>query len=144
MSQPPELRPFWGHLSCSAAFPKTDDCLEISGQPFQTIATATGEVTPLGRTTCRSNHCATENGRALNGTMTLTAGDGNEVHLTYSAVTIEPEPLIVQQCELIVEGGTGRFAKASGQILGMVFVNFMGYDELEWPIEMALVGTITI
>lgn len=144
MSQPPELKPFWGHLSGSATFTETDDCLEISGQSFRTVAAAAGEVTPLGSTTCRSAHCATGDGRALSGTMTLTAGDGDEVHLTYSAVTIEPEPVIVQQCELIVDGGTGRYTKASGQILGMVYINFMGYDEIEWPVEMALVGTITI
>ena len=144
MSQPPELRPFWGDLSRSATFSKTDVCLEISGQPFQTIATAAAEINPPVRTTCSSTHCATTDGRALNGTMTLRAEDGDEVHLTYPAATVEPEPLIVQQCEPIVDGGTGRFAKTSGQVLGMVYINFMGYDEPEWPIEMALVGTITI
>ena len=50
------------------------------------------------------------------------------MYLTYTAVTVEPQPLIVQQCELIIDGGTGRFAKASGQVLGMVYVTFMGYD----------------
>ena len=144
MSQPPEPRPFWGHLSRSATIPKTDVCLETSGLPFQTIATSAGEINPIGQTTCRSTHCATNDGRALNGTMTLTAEDGDELHLTYSAGTVEPEPLTVQQCELIVDGGTGRFAKAFGQVPGMDYINFTGYDEPEWPIETALVGTITI
>jgi hypothetical protein len=143
MHEPAEVRPFWGHLSGSARFPNTDDCLEISGQPFKTVCTAAGEVTPLGRTTCRSSHCVTEDGRALNGAMTLTAEDGDELHLTYTAATVEPQPLIVQQSELIIDGGTGRYARVSGHVLGMVYVTFMGFDQPEWPIEMAFVGTIT-
>lgn len=143
MSRPAELRPFWGHLSGSARFPKTEDCLGISGQPFKNVCTAEGEITPLGRTTCRSTHCVTEDGRALNGLMTLTDGGGDEVYLTYTAATVEPQPLIVQQCDLIIDGGTGRYSEASGQVLGMVYVTFIGYDEPEWPIEMAFVGTIT-
>jgi hypothetical protein len=142
MGSEPKLRPFWGHLAGSVTFPKADACLEISGQPFQTAGTGGGEFTPLGRTTFRSTHCATEDGRALNGTMTLTADSGDQVHLTYSAVKVEPPPLIVQQVELIIDGGTGQFARASGQVLGMVYVSFMGYDKPEWPIEMALAGTI--
>jgi len=123
--------------------PKSDDCLEISGQPFRTVATAEGDVTPLGPSTFRSAHCVTEDGRALEGRLTLTAEDGDQVHLTYTGFAVEPPPVIVQQVELIIDGGTGRFARASGQALGMVYITFKGYDEPEWPIEMALAGTIT-
>ena len=143
MGTEPELRPFWGHLAGNVTFPKTDDCLEISGLPVRTVGTAEGEVTPLGRATLRSNHCATEDGRALDGRLTLTAEIGDQVYLTYTGFMVEPPPLIVQQVELIIDGGTGQFARASGQVLGMVYVSFMGYDEPEWPIEMALAGTIS-
>ena len=144
MNATTELRPFWGHLSGTVTFPETDKCLEISGQRFQTVGVAEGEVTPLGRTSYRSTHCATEDGRSLNGELTLTAENGDLVHLTFTAVTLEPPPLIVQQVELIIDGGTGRFAKASGQVIGMVYATFMGYDDPEWPFEMALAGTITL
>jgi len=143
MGSEPELRPFWGHVAGSATFPKSDDCLEISGQPFRTVATAVGEVTPLGPSTFRSAHCVTEDGRALEGKLTLTSENGDQVHLSYTGFMVEPPPLIVQQIELIIDGGTGRFAQASGQALGMVYVTFKGYDEPEWPIEMALAGTVT-
>jgi hypothetical protein len=143
MDSEPELRPFWGHVVGSAAFPQSEACLEVSGQPFQTVATAEGEIAPLGRTTFHATHCVTEEGRALDGRLTLTAEDGDELFLTYSAAMIEPQPLMVQKSELIIDGGTGRFAKASGQVLGMVYITCLGYDEPEWPIEMALVGTIT-
>jgi hypothetical protein len=142
MGTDPKLRPFWGHLSGSATFPKTDDCLEISGQPFRTVGTAEGGVAPLGPSTLRSAHCVTEDGRALEGKLTLMSENGDHVHLSYTGFMVEPPPLIVQQIELIIDGGTGRFAGASGQALGMVYVTFMGYDESEWPMELALAGTI--
>jgi len=142
MGSEPELRPFWGHLAGFATFPKTDACLEISGLPVRTVSAAEGEVAPLGQTSLHSTHCSTEDGRALNGTMTLTADSGDQVYLTYTGFMVEPPPLIVQQVELIIDGGTERFARASGQVLGMVYVSFMGNDEPEWPIEMALAGTI--
>jgi hypothetical protein len=139
----PTHRPFVGTFSGLANFPFVDDCIGLTGVPFQTVAMMIGHMSHLGRTEFETAHCATPDGMyALYGEATMTAANGHEVTFTYTADTIAPPPLIVQAISMVVTGGTGRFEGASGELTGHVYINFLGIGVPDWPIEFVLSGWI--
>jgi hypothetical protein len=101
----------------------------------------------FGRTHITTSHCSTlEGNAAVGGGAVFTAANGDQVFAAYTATTVPfpPNlPLIVQQSEFVITGGTGRFEGASGTLIGMVCVTFEGLDDPAWPLEFAFVGTIT-
>jgi hypothetical protein len=78
----------------------------------------------------------------VGGVATFTAANGDEVWATYTATTVAPPPLIVQEADFIIVGGTGRFEHASGHLWGMVYVTFEGFDDPSWPLRFVFAGTI--
>lgn len=42
----------------------------------------------------------------------------------------------------IINGGTGRFENADGEITATAYVTFMGFDVWEWPVTWVLEGEI--
>ena len=140
--KPPKPRPFWGNLAGEVTFPGSEACSGVTGVPFQTVSTTEGKMTHLGRTVAIFTHCSTADGSAaVGGEGTLTAANGDQVWVTYTAITVAPPPLIVQEADVWIVGGTGRFEHASGHLLGMVYVT-AGEIGDPWPIKMVVAGTI--
>ncbi len=143
LAKNPKLRPFKGTFAGEATFPMNGACLDLTGAPWQTLSETEGRMSHLGRTHLSTSHCSTFDGMAaVNGVATFTAANGDEVWATYTATTIAPPPLIVQQSNFVIVGGTGRFEGASGQLIGMVYVTYEGEDDPSWPIEFVFAGTI--
>ncbi len=94
----------------------------------KTISEATGTFTHLGLTTLRAEHCFVRpnpDGTFLfAGTATLRGANGDEIHGTYSGNMFPPSGpgRIETAATLVVTGGTGRFAGASGEAEGIIVV----------------------
>ena len=139
----PHPRPIMGGLSGEATFPLSSECEAITGAWWQTHTAATGEMDHLGLTEHYSTHCSTLDGLNLvDGEGTFVAANGDEVWTTYSAQLIAPPPVMVFLTEYTVVGGTGRFEGASGTIIGLVYVTFLGMEAPAFPVEMTFAGTI--
>ena len=50
--------------------------------------------------------------------------------------------MLVYETEYIVDGGTGRFEGASGEILALVFVTIEDLTALSTPLDMEFAGYI--
>ena len=61
---------------------------------------------------------------------------------SFTAVTVAPPPLIVQEADFVIVGGTGRFEHATGWLRGVVYVTFEGFEDPSWPIEFAIAGAV--
>lgn len=139
----PHARPFWGSFKGAVTFPLSDACLDITGVPFQTLSSVKGKMTHMGKTKLFTMHCATpDGGAALNGHATFKAANGDEVWASYFAATIQPPPIIGQEITMVIEGGTGRFESATGNLQGMIYIKFQGFDDPSWPLEFVLAGWI--
>ena len=53
----------------------------------------------------------------------------------------EPDQLI-GNADIVITGGTGRFANASGTIHMTAYATMLGFDVLEWPVTFVLEGTV--
>ena len=96
-----------------------------SGYQLVGSTTGTGTVPQLGRVTLVATDCILLNQlgqpvRFDNGQLTLTAANGDELKATYTGGTLTPIdntaglPLFNLEAPVIITGGTGRFAGASG------------------------------
>ena len=154
----PNPRPIMGFMSGEAEFafdPYSSPCLALTGVPWQTVSSMSGEVSHLGLTEYMSTHCSTPDGSSLvYGEATLAAANGDEIWLTYTAGLVNvipvsppaPMPVIlVYSMENIVVGGTGRFDDASGEILALVFVTIEEFiiPSPPAPLDMEFAGYIT-
>ena len=139
----PKLRPFNGTFAGEATFPESDVCLDVTGAPWQTLSSSVGRMSHLGLTELSTAHCSTLDGSAaVAGEATFTAANGDQLQATYTAVTVAPPPLIVQEIDFVVVGGTGRFENATGWLRGVAYVTFEGFDDPSWPIEFAIAGAV--
>jgi hypothetical protein len=104
-----------------------DTLLLPSGCPanaaWRYSATGSGQFLHLGATSVVVTHCtfvdmATGTGSFGPGTITLTAANGDELHLvdrgTFRIVMGQDGPSSVFEMTWVVDGGTGRFAGATG------------------------------
>ena len=139
----PAERPFWGEFSGVANFPFNGVCELLTGAPFQTVGDLRGKMTHLGKTEFYTAHCAANGGMyALFGSATMVAANGDEVTLTYTATTVAPPPVITQEIDMVITGGTGRFEGASGQLSGHVYIEYLGETVPDWPLQFVLSGFI--
>mgnify|MGYP001824745860 FL=1 len=139
----PKPRPIIGSLSGEATFPENDECTDVTGAWWQTHTTAVGEMDHLGLTGHYGTHCSTLDGASLvGGEASFVAANGDEVWTTYHAQIIAPPPVMVFLTEYIVVGGTGRFEGASGTIMALVYVTYLGMDAPAFPVTMDFAGTI--
>jgi len=137
----PNERPFWGAFSGVANFMPAAECDAISG--IQTIALTDGRMTHLGKSEFSTSHCPTEDGMyALLGEATMVAANGDELSFTYTAETVAPPLSIIQEIDMVITGGTGRFDGASGELSGHVYIDFLGMTTPDWPLKFVLSGYI--
>ena len=140
----PHPKSIMGTLSGEATFPESENCLSITGAPWQTATATVGQMKHLGLTRQYSTHCSTLVGMSLvAGESTLVAANGDEIWMTYTADLIGPPPVMVFLTDYVIVGGTGRFKNASGNILAFVYVTFEGLDDPAWPTDMDFAGSIT-
>ena len=75
-----------------------------------TISQATGIATHLGKVDFASWHCPAEPGYVMDGHATITAADGDRLHVRYDYDPLDETNVIL----MTFDGGTGRFEGASG------------------------------
>ena len=106
--------PFLGTVSTVATVSQLNDC-EVS-----VITSGEGQATYLGNFTWQSTHtlnvCTTPF-TGSDGSLTLTAADGDQLFGTYTTTTQFISPLLAAfDFTITVTGGTGRFANTTGTI----------------------------
>jgi hypothetical protein len=136
--------PFSGRVAGDASFaavdattcPHTD--LWIGG--LQIRSEATGTAAHLGRVTMTAAHCAAFDSSIVGGQLTLTAANGDEIHVGYTgtcpydpATAVIGETVITCHVMLDVTGGTGRFAAATGDAVMTAYITFEGSIFVNWP-----------
>lgn len=135
----PSVRPFKGTVVGEATFPSAEFCVPI---PVQTVSTAAGTFSHLGRTTMSSRHCAPPADEITGGETTLVAANGDQLFITYGGVlTFDPE-VIEFNGEFQIVGGTGRFDGATGGGAMTGFIVFEGILDPAWPGTWIFEGTI--
>lgn len=140
----PNFRPFKGSAAGEATFPESDACLDVTGAPWQTLSATEGRISHLGLMELFTAHCSTLDGSAaVGGEATFIAANGDQLWATYTAVTVAPPPLIIQEADFVIVGGTGRFENATGWLRGVVYVTFEGFDDPSWPIEFVVAGAVS-
>ena len=136
-------RPFVGGAKGVAVFDFSNPRGCAAG--FTTVTDAKGTATHLGLTALHSEHCVTPTG-GMEGTMVLTDANGDEIHATYSGNSTAPgaigEPIHVT-ASVVIAGGTGRFANASGQADLTASIIFEGFEKLTWPGEWDWEGVVS-
>lgn len=139
----PNFRPFKGSSAGEATFPESEACLDVTGAFWQTLSVSEGRMSHLGRMTLTTSHCSTLDGSAaVDGEATFTAANGDELWAAYTAVTVAPPPLIIQESDFVIVGGTGRFENATGWLRGVIYVTFEGFEDPSWPLEFAIAGAV--
>lgn len=146
----PNARPFMGSMSGEGTFDfTTGACLDVTGAPWQSFGSMTGNLTHLGQAEWYVSHCSTLDGMQLvNGEGTLVAADGDEIWMTYTADLIShdefpPLPAVLVYAQVnIVTGGTGRFEGASGEFLSLIFVSIEDLTVLTAPAYAEFAGNI--
>jgi len=105
-------RPFQATLSGAATYIVPAGC-PPKCLTFTTVGDATGQATHMGRVTMHSTHFPYDLANHLDGSMTLTAANGDKLYGVYDFDPLSP----VQSVTVTFTGGTGRFADASGTVV---------------------------
>jgi hypothetical protein len=130
-------RPFKGYMV--GEFFITPDPASPSPLDLWSDMWAAGAVSHLGASVLTGRHPTPIGDDVTGGTHTLVAANGDEIWMTYSIQDmVSPVPgvpsVIGGAVDVVITGGTGRFAHASGtgQIIGAI--QFPGEFNLEpWP-----------
>lgn len=99
-----------------------------------------GRATHLGGFTWSSTHCSDfDTGTYGDGYMVMVAANGDELHVTYDDGVVLDGPPVAPFMDhaMFVDGGTGRFARASGST-----VEFGAFDFATGQIHIEFTGTI--
>lgn len=137
-------RPFTGTLAGVAWAVPGSSCLPLA--PVRTYSEASGVASHLGRVGMTSDHCPTDTG-LTGGHMTFVAADGDELHMTYEGTSDPPGvptpgAVVTVTVDVVIDGGTGRFANATGAADMTGLVTFTGLAT-PWPATWTWTGTVS-
>lgn len=114
----------------------------IPGCPVQTVMDGVGLGAHLGLMTTHASHCPpmAPGERYHDGRMTFTAANGDTLTLDYDGDPASTTPMVIT-------GGTGRFAGASGQLHATVVFTWAPWDNgmpvPPWYLEAHYWGTVS-
>ncbi len=141
-------RPFKGSFVGEAEFGFDVSCVPYNGG-IMTRAVSTGKASHMGQVQSTVTHCPVVGGHK-NGIMTIVADDGDELHVTYTDDTG------TTSFPITVDGGTGKFAGASGDAtlsyaVEQVFIpgctpagSFACFDlTVPWAFSATIKGTLS-
>lgn len=89
------------------------ECAEIT-----TVTESPGKATHMGNVMLSSSHCPGEPGNTEDGFGTIVAANGDELYMVYDYDPLDEG----NEIEVTFEGGTGRFASATGDALWTYYV----------------------
>ncbi|NNC92989.1 MAG: hypothetical protein HKN80_10910, partial [Acidimicrobiia bacterium] len=132
-------------LANSSGCPTPEDT--PPGFGITTITDAAGTAGSGGAVSLHSVHCPLATGGITSGQMTFTMANSDEIHGTYTgtATPIPPnigDPILVT-INIALNGGTGRYAHASGAATLDAELVFEGLEDLAWPWEASWTGTVS-
>ena len=108
--------------------------------PFTSVLTASGLATHLGSFTVSASHCESLF-QSVQGRMTLTAANGDELYGTYETTWAVQDGQVLVTGQLDVFGGTGRFMDATGTLSQNHVITLT--PQQPWPLQMSFTGTIS-
>lgn len=137
--------PVRGTLSGNVHWELTDEC--APHQPVRTICELEGDLAPLGWTKSAGRHCADDRGGGR-GRMVMTAANGDALRATYTFVTLSETPTLMtlKMTGSFVDGGTGRFVRASGPFEVQVHVHPVSLPptvDSIWPVDVVFEGRLS-
>jgi len=139
----PGLKQVWGFSKGEAGFQPAEVCELINQDSVQTFSASEGWIRRLGWMALDTTHCPTDDGMmGLNGEAIFTSWYGDELRATYTAQTVLPPPVIVQEITFIITGGTGRYKAASGKLLSVVFIEAQPSFFVPWPLKFSFTGYV--
>lgn len=106
---------------------------------------ATGTVQHLGLSTLYTRHTPTVSGDLVDGTFEIVAANGDELRGTYdgfAAATSNTFLAYAGEATLVITGGTGRFAGATGTIDATFLETFTDYSYALAVTRWTLAGTV--
>lgn len=115
-------------------------------QDYITISAGTGQMSHLGLTTMTENHCAGPDSLPVWGTLNFVAANGDQlwgsVVVGSCAYVDSGDGWFAETCDYTLNGGTGRFGTASGNLRVTVYVwptaDYLG----PWAARFIWKGTI--
>ncbi len=112
---------------------------------FFTLGDMGGTLTHLGLSKMYTVHQPTASGELLNGTFTIVAANGDEIQGTYTGFVTwvsDDAPQYYGEADLVIIGGTGRFAKATGT-LNATFFETLDLETWVFPVTWTLSGNVS-
>ncbi len=115
---------------------------------IRTITDGSGQLTHLGAAVVHTEHTPWPDaqGTVTNGKVTITAANGDQIWATYQGTTEMPDSAhYIGHAILVINGGTGRFAAATGTLDASAFVTVTSPPGLDavYPTVWVLEGTIS-
>lgn len=115
-------------------------------QDYITISEATGQMSHLGLATMTENHCAGVDSLPVWGTLAFVAANGDQLWGTVvvgsCAYGESGDTWFSETCDYTINGGTGRFGTASGNLQLTVFVTPTADYLGPWPARFVWKGTV--
>jgi len=108
--------------------------------PWTTTGDVTGTLRHLGLAKMYTQHTASPDGTLSGGIFTIVAANGDEIRGTYTASgEWISATQVLATASLLIESGTGRFARARGTIAGAFLETFddpsYGSARVVWTLE---------
>lgn len=134
-------RPFRATATGQFHYDTTDPrgCTDVDF-PYTAVVAAAGQATHLGAFTLSGTHCESWL-HSYDGLMTLKAANGDELTGTYETTWVFVDGQVEVSGWLTVDGGTGRFAHATGSLWQHHVITPQASEP--WPVQMSFTGTIS-
>lgn len=119
------------------------------GYGITTRTVAEGRASHMGRVVAHFEHCPLLDGRLVNGTVTIEAANGDELHGSYSGFsTAVPVPIgdpvfVTNYVTWDPVNSTGRFSGATGTAQSDGVLSFLGFGVPSWPITITWQGALS-